>query len=194
MIAALRQYEEQKIRFAHWLHRHKLTHLIPMSPDGLSLAEEIPLPTLLPLCVMENRKDSLSLHSLWFLEKYVKAHPDKLPVAFLFLLDNIQIIRIEGSQRILGNILIHQLKGTRKTAPLDIVQEEVLIEHGFNWLISLETSVAVVANAIEMLYLLSPRHPWITPELIVQIEHLLHQGTTPAIHSRGSRILQKLKK
>lgn len=70
-------------------------------------------------------------------------------------------------------------------------QEEILIEHCFNWLINPKCPVAVVVNCLDILFNLRNKNPWIEYELKAQIQHLL-KNPTPALASRAKRIWKKL--
>ncbi len=178
-------YNLQHNRFLAWAEKHEMPHLADLIEDRFHLEE------ILEFCLLEQRKDSLALQSIWLVEKWTMYYKDHLKQSADFFVEHLSDIKNEGSLRILGNILINNYKVHGKTA-FTPKQSETVIEYGFNWLTNSSTSVAVVANAIEILYLFSETNDWIKPELIDQIQHLLRQGTTPAIHARANKFLKKL--
>lgn len=177
-------YQVQRTRFMLWLEKHDLHDISPLYDNGVDLHK------LLSLCVVEHTKNNLALHAIWFLEKYVIAHPADLSQSFHFLVTNRLKISIEGAQRILGNIYMHALKNSAGNTTEE--QDEELINAGFEWLTTPDKPIAVVANAIELLYILSLRHEWIKEALEAEISLLLERGTTPAIRSRGQKVLKLL--
>ncbi|POY37809.1 hypothetical protein C3K47_04550 [Solitalea longa] len=69
---------------------------------------------------------------------------------------------------------------------------EPAIEALFDWLIDPKTKIAVTAFAMETLYNLSFKFPWIKDELEEQIHFLMKNGSA-GIQSRGKKILAMLK-
>lgn len=61
----------------------------------------------------------------------------------------------------------------------------------FDWLINPKTPVAVQANALDVIFQLSPYHDWILEELKVILEQKLTSGS-PALISRAKRVLKKI--
>ncbi len=177
-------YQIQKTRFMLWLEKHELVDISPLREKHVDLEK------LLSLCVVEQTKNNLALHAIWFLEKYALAHKADLPTIFDFLVANRLRITIEGAQRILGNIYLQALKSSSYATTEQ--QDEELINCGFDWLTTADKSIAVVANSIELLYTMSLRHEWIKESLESEIGLLLERGTTPAIRSRGQKVLKQL--
>lgn len=60
----------------------------------------------------------------------------------------------------------------------------------FDWLINPKTPVAVQANALDVIFQLSPYHDWVLEELKVILQDKLVSGS-PALTSRAKRILKK---
>lgn len=178
------EFEKQKKRFLDWLEKHKLHAKNPIKNDQVILEK------LMPLC-FEERKDNLSLHACWLLEKYIKAFPEHAPLILPKVVKQLDHIQIAGSQRILGNILIETLS-KQNGYILSGEEEEAVIETTFNWLIAPGKAVAVVANCFEVLSYLSDKHPWVRDELIAQINFFTKEGSA-AVQARGKRMLKKLK-
>lgn len=177
-------YQMQKTRFMLWLEKHELLDISPLHD------KDVDLDKLLPLCVIEDTRNNLALHAIWFLEKYALAHTADLPIIFDFLLDNRLRITIEGAQRILGNIYLQALKSS--SCAITQEQDEELINCGFDWLTTPGKSIAVVANSFELLYTLSLRHEWIKEALESEIRLMLERGASPAVLSRGQKVLKLL--
>ncbi len=67
-----------------------------------------------------------------------------------------------------------------------------VIEATFDWLIDPATPVAVQANCLDVLLLLSGREPWLADELRAHIPFLADKGSV-ALKARGREVLKKLK-
>lgn len=80
----------------------------------------------------------------------------------------------------------------RKQPQLAQIDFEPLVEAAFEWLIDPGTPVAVQVNCLDILYAMQTRYPWIADELKEQTIFLLKNGT-PAMQSRGKKILKKLR-
>ncbi|MCL7986773.1 hypothetical protein M8998_02345 [Sphingobacterium sp. lm-10] len=186
-MTASEAYNNQKIRFTLWLEKHDRIDSNPIRERDIDLDQ------LLQLCVSKDVKSNLALHAIWFLEKYALAHTARLPYIFDFLVANLASVSIEGAQRILGNIFLQALKNLPQNTATE-GQEEALINCGFDWLTTPGKSIAVVANSFDLLYILSLRHAWIKEPLEAEISLLLERGTTPAIRSRGQKIVKQLHK
>ena len=81
----------------------------------------------------------------------------------------------------------HRANGIQLTQ----LQESLLIENCFDWLIS-DCKVASKVYAIKALYVLGRKFDWIHPELKNILEQNFHQQT-PAYQSVSKNILKKLK-
>lgn len=179
------ELQKQEKRFAEWLKKHKLQDLNPIK------SKEVQLERLLPLC-FEERSDKLSLNASWLLEKYIKAFPEHADRIVPHVVSQLEHVRIEGSQRILGNILIETLK-KKNNYDLSDQEEEIVIETTFNWLITPQKAVAVIANCFEVLGYLSDKHPWVKDELVAQIDFFIREGASVAVQARGKKTLKRLK-
>ncbi|MFD2744571.1 MULTISPECIES: hypothetical protein [Sphingobacterium] len=178
-------YQVQKTRFMLWLEKHALQASSPLKEDGVDIDQ------LLTLCITKDENHNMPLHAIWFLEKYVLAHTADLPNIFNFLVANRSNITIEGARRILGNIYLQALRSASCKTTEE--QDEQLISCGFDWLTTPGTSIAVLANSFELLYTLSLRHDWIIEALEVEISLLLERDASPAVRSRGQKVLKLLR-
>jgi len=75
--------------------------------------------------------------------------------------------------------------------PLSAQQKEKIIEHTFTWMIDPACALAVRCNCMDILYNLSQKNDWIQQEL-VQYIHLFLKTPTPAVSSRGKKILHRI--
>lgn len=180
------EYEKQKTRFEAWLHTHNLLELSPYIADILDVDKLLKL-------AFDERKDHLSLHASWLLEKYMMTNPPEKKKILDAVMTDIHHINIDGSRRILGNIVLQELK-ENATNNLPVAQSEALSELFFDWIISPACPVAVIANCYELLAYLSLRHVWIQDELHTLIEAHLSNGASAAVRSRGLRVKKWLKK
>ncbi|EFK56841.1 hypothetical protein [Sphingobacterium spiritivorum] len=179
------ELEKQIKRFLDVLKRNKQEYLSPIHSGKIDSR------ALFNLC-FDYYDSNLPLHASWLLEKYVKAEPHQLQLLHADIITKLNDVRIEGSQRIFGNILICILD-KRSNIVLNSDQEEIIIETIFNWMITPDKAVAVVANCFEILYYLSNKHSWVKEELAAQIEYFLKEGP-PSIQSRGKKILSRIRK
>lgn len=179
------ELKKQQKRFEDWLSKHNLVDLNPITP------QKVDLPLLLSLCY-DNRKDTLPLHAIWYLEKYIKVNREQLTEVIPSLVLHLGNLNCEGSERIAGNILLENFRKpmVHRFSPNE---KELIIEICFNWTISPDKAVAVVANCLEILYHLIDEQDWIREELFAQI-NVLENRSSPALNARGRKIRQKLKK
>jgi len=71
-------------------------------------------------------------------------------------------------------------------------QEECILEKSFNILDASDCPVAVQVNVMDILADLNKKHDWIANELRLRIELALEKDATPALKSRGNRILKRI--
>lgn len=71
-------------------------------------------------------------------------------------------------------------------------QEESILEKSFNILDNSDCPVAVQVNVMDILADLNKKHDWIANELRLRIELALEKEATPALKSRGNRILKRI--
>ncbi|WP_293915620.1 MULTISPECIES: hypothetical protein [unclassified Sphingobacterium] len=179
------ELQKQIKRFLDVLKRNKQEHLSPVQSGNIDSR------ALFNLC-FDHYESNLPLHASWLLEKYLKAERLQLQLLHSDIISRLNEVRIEGSQRIFGNIIICILD-KRSNIRLNSHQEEMIIETIFNWMITPDKAVAVVANCFEILYYLSNKHSWVKEELVAQIEYFLKDGP-PSIQSRGRKILSRIRK
>lgn len=86
--------------------------------------------------------------------------------------------------------LTKELKRERKFISEE--EEENLLEKTFQILNDVDCPIAVRCNAYDILMAYVPKHEWLAHELRIQIQFDLERSSTPALASRGMRILKKL--
>lgn len=164
-------------------------------PDLRSLGEDpsVPMAELHDLCYDE-LKPTLAFRSAWLLEYIAIYHPDRFARMADSFLSKFSSQRNPSCQRHFTNIL-RRLTHPRAPKPysgvLQSTDREQLVETIFNWLIDPRTPVAVQANCMDVLLHMSSEFVWVQDELKLQIEFLLRDGS-PAIQSRGKKVLEKL--
>lgn len=73
-------------------------------------------------------------------------------------------------------------------------QRKVILEKTFTCLLDLNCPIAVKVNCFDILFHLKNDEDWIQEELTTQLHLCISENPTPAIKSRGNRILKKLKR
>ncbi|ERJ59771.1 hypothetical protein [Sphingobacterium paucimobilis] len=96
--------------------------------------------------------------------------------------------------RSISKLLLELHKASKKGLDLpDEDNEEKLLEKTFQLLADTNCPIAVRCNAYDILLAFVVKHPWLAHELRIQIQFDLEKKNTPALSSRGLRILKKLK-
>lgn len=139
--------------------------------------------------------DAIAFRAAWLLENVFLQYPDVYLPDLKYLLSKINAVKSAGAKRHYAKIVMHL---TDKNAPAVIKAEvdhfdfEPTIEQLFDWMIDPKIKIAVKAFAAEALVNLRNRYDWITEELIEQLQFFMRNGS-PAIQSRGKRLLKELK-
>jgi len=182
--------EELVDRLSRVITKHYLIDLI-----ALGESDEIPVAILHHLCYQKGR-NPIAFRAAWILEYVASRYPHRFMEIFETFIGELPQQKNFSCLRHFTKIL---MMITGPQAPLDYVisykkiNRERLAEVVFNWLINAETPVAVQANCLDVLYNMSNELSWISEELRLQIEFLLREGS-PAIQSRGRKILAKLER
>lgn len=164
-------------------------------PDLSVLGEDaaVPMAELHALCY-DAGNPKLAFRAAWLLEYIAVHHPARFMVVAQIFLTRLPNQKNPSCQRHFTNIL-RRLTHPRAPEPYGQVirsaNREQLVETVFNWFIDPCTAVAVQANCMDVLLNMSGEFEWIRDELKLQIEFLL-RGGSPAIQSRGKKILEKL--
>ncbi|MDR2285238.1 MAG: hypothetical protein LBE37_18645 [Sphingobacterium sp.] len=82
---------------------------------------------------------------------------------------------------------------SKDTTLLSDEQEEGLLEKTFQVLAAVDCPIAVRCNAYDILFTLTIKHEWLAQELRTQILFDLEKNKTPALSSRGQKILKKIR-
>ncbi|WP_262246619.1 hypothetical protein [Parapedobacter soli] len=164
-------------------------------PDLSALGDDpdVPMAELLDLCY-EVDHPRLAFRAAWLLEYIAVQHPDRFSTVAGNFLVRLPTQKNPSCQRHFTNIL-RRLTHPKAPIPyknvIHLADREMLVETVFNWLIDPLTPVAVLANCMDVLLSFSEEFEWIREELKQQIEFLLRNGS-PAIQSRGKKVLEKL--
>lgn len=162
---------------------------------ALARNAEVPVERLHDLCY-DRSNDQIAFRSAWVLE-YIATHDEKrfspLLPTFMYGLPQLQN---RSCQRHFTKILMWI---TNPKSPetyrnfLLQADKDNLVEVVFGWLIDPDTPVAVQVNCLDIVLQLAGHADWIPEELEKQTHYLLRTGS-PAMQSRGKRVLEKLKK
>ena len=134
---------------------------------------------------------SVAFRSSWLLETIVINHPVKFSPYTYHFLEIYSLQTNPGCQRLFTKVMMLCLKNTEFGSKKYENILDRIVEATFDWLAG-DTPVAVKVNCMDVLYLLKSRKRWIEEELKAQIEFLMRDGS-PAIQSRGRRLLQQFK-
>ncbi|MEC3881274.1 hypothetical protein [Parapedobacter sp. 10938] len=154
---------------------------------------DVPMAALHDLCY-DAKNRMLAFRAAWLLEYIAVHHPDRFVTIAAPFLTRLPSQKNPSCQRHFTNIL---RRVTHPRAPqiyrdaLFATSREQVVETVFNWFIDPHTPVAVLANCMDVLSDFSEEFEWIREELKQQIEFLLRDGS-PAIQSRGKKVLEKL--
>jgi len=134
--------------------------------------------------------NQVSFRAAWLLEHICLQQPALIVPLYNTFLTELSKQKHWGTIRSYTKIAM--LATDLKTAiPQTHVQEKILVEQAFNWLIDPKCPVAILVNCLDILCNLRTNNPWITAELKEQIHHLLKKPT-PALASRAKRVLKKI--
>ncbi|MES3017540.1 MAG: hypothetical protein V4721_07175 [Bacteroidota bacterium] len=159
--------------------------------EAMSLAAENTnaLIGVLDLCLHCNYE--IAFRAAWILEIAAENNPEEFGL-YLDEFTNVYInLRNLSGQRHFTKILMSLTKNAGRRDLLSEQKLAILVETTFEWLIDLQTPVAVRVNCMDILFNLKDKSDWIADELRAQIEFQLQNGS-PALQSRGKRILNKL--
>ncbi|WP_149348975.1 hypothetical protein [Pedobacter sp. BS3] len=153
--------------------------------------DSLSLPELLDMCFYH--RTEIAFRAAWILEHVTTHYPERFVPYLADFLSRYPKQQNPSCQRHFTNILIFltgnraEKKGIRLTG-YDMLP---IVETTFNWLIAVDTAIAVKANCMEVLYNLRHTADWITEELHQQLLFLQRDGG-PAIQSRSRKIMEKL--
>lgn len=154
---------------------------------------DVPTADLHDLCY-DAKHRRLAFRAAWLLEHIAVRHPDQFSTVAGKFLARLPTQRNPSCQRHFTNILRRLTHPRAPRIYQDVLlstNREQLVETVFNWFIDPRTPVAVQANCMDVLFQLNYEFTWIREELKLQIEFLLRDGS-PAIQSRGKKVLEKL--
>lgn len=139
---------------------------------------------------------TIAFRASWILETLVLQYPELFfPVLDQFLQD-FPNQHNPSCQRHFTRILMtvqDKKSPARFREALGASDREALVEAVFDLLIDPKTPLAVLANSMDVLFAFSTEYDWIRDELSLQLDRLLDRGS-PALNSRGKRLLKKMYK
>lgn len=134
----------------------------------------------------------LAFRSAWYIEHFF------LKDERLYALYGADIIDIYCNTanwsvlRSYSKLLMWMLSKKNKQFTLSEEQEERILEKSFVILDDSSCPVAVQVNVMDILADLIKKYDWIANELRIRIELALEKEATPALKSRGNRILKRI--
>lgn len=143
-----------------------------------------------------HKNQVLGFRAGWLLESIAESDPGRFAPVLPEFLSGLSGQKNLSCQRHFSKILMFV---TDRKAPesyrnaLAAADREDIVETVFGWLIDPGTPVAVSANCMDVLYYFSKEFSWVGDELALQVECLMDRGNSPALHSRGKRVLKKLR-
>lgn len=156
------------------------------------LLKTISLEELVFLCA-STRDSRTSFRAAWALEHILIKNRDLLQQTTKKLIESYFTITNWSVLRSLTKLIIEITNESRQHShSLSEEEEEKLLAKTFNILSDIDCPIAVRCNAYDIIFALIPQHEWLANELRIQIKFDLEKNTTPALLSRGLRILKKL--
>jgi hypothetical protein len=136
----------------------------------------------------------IAFRAAWILENIFLQDPTRYEADLEYLISRIKEVKHASCQRHYAKIMMHIT--TKKTTwiireKLQKIDLEPVVEQCFDWMIDPKVLVAVKVFAIEALFNLRYRYPWVKEELENQIRFLMRNGTA-AMQSRGRKLLALL--
>ena len=154
--------------------------------------EQFALPGLIDITFHPNK--NIAFRAAWILENLFLQKPERYVNDMAYLLLRIKDVENPGCKRHYAKIVMHI---TLPKAPLSIQQKlaeidlEPVAEQFFDWIIDPKVLIAVKVFAVQALFNIRHRYPWIAEELANQIQFLMRNGSA-AIQSRGKKLLSQL--
>ncbi|MBS1503589.1 MAG: hypothetical protein JST32_16085 [Bacteroidetes bacterium] len=137
---------------------------------------------------------NIAFRAAWILENFFLKKPGAYSDDLEYLVSRVKDVTWPSCQRHYAKIMMHI---TAKKAPpiirekLETMDLEPIVEKLFDWVIDPKVLIAVKVFSLEALFNLRGQYTWITDELKEQTKFLMRDGT-PAIQSRGRKLLSKL--
>lgn len=154
--------------------------------------QQFALPGLIDITFHPNK--NIAFRAAWILENLFLQKPERYLNDLGYLLLRIKDVENPGCKRHYAKIVMHI---TSPKAPLSIQQKlaeidlEPAAEQFFDWIIDPKVLIAVKVFAVQALFNIRHRYPWIAEELANQIQFLMRNGSA-AIQSRGKKLLSQL--
>ena len=157
---------------------------------AVSVVESHLIPELIDLTFHKEAK--FAFHAAWILENVWICYANEFNKHILFFSERYHFQENQSCRRHFTNIMM-DLAAERRLQVLGSDLKMQLVETTFRWLIDPPTPVAVKVNCLDILFFMRDEDDWIAEELREQTVYLLKDGS-PAMQSRGKKILQKLQR
>ena len=144
---------------------------------------------LIMLCLNSNYE--VAFRAAWILELFAGTSPEHFDEHLNDFFATYVILRNQSGQRHFTKILMRITNMHSKLDCIPITDLEAIVATTFEWMIDLQTPVAVRVNCMDILYNLKSKDDWIEDELRAQIDFQLRSGSA-ALQSRGKKLLHKL--
>lgn len=155
---------------------------------NLNILESISLEEL--IFISRSTQDQrASFRAAWTLEHILLNNNKLLHQYQEELIDLYMVSENWSTLRSVSKILIRL---TKELKFIEEHKEEKLLEKTFQVLSDINCPIAVRCNAYDIIFALTPKYEWLTNELRIQIQFDLEKNSTPALSSRGLRVLKKL--
>lgn len=157
------------------------------------LLKEINLHNLLEWSILE-KEPRLCFRSSWALEHILLKNNKHIDNIYEELVENYSQVKNWSSLRSYSKLMMWLLSKKNETIILSEYELEKILEKSFKIIEDITCPVAVKVNAYDILFGLIPYYDWLANELKLLIELDLEKENTPALRSRGIKILNKLDK
>ncbi|MDB5025390.1 MAG: hypothetical protein JWP78_3145 [Mucilaginibacter sp.] len=137
---------------------------------------------------------NVAFRAAWILENLFLQKPEHYLNDMDYLLWRIKDVKNPSCKRHYAKIV---MRITSLKVPLNIERKladinlEPATEQLFDWIIDPKVLIAVKVFAVQALFNIRHRYPWVAEELANQIRFLMHNGSA-AIQSRGKKLLSQL--
>lgn len=165
---------------------------IRVSEVSSSIFELHPLNQLFILSLQTDDKQ-IAFRAAWIIETVFLKEPHYFPNYSRQVIDAYNKTENWSCLRSYTKLVMWILSPKNKFPTLESGQRKRILEKTFACLLDLNCPIAVKVNCFDILYYLKNDEDWIQEELTALISLCISENPTPAIKSRGNRLLKKLK-
>ncbi|TJZ53255.1 hypothetical protein FAZ15_18025 [Sphingobacterium olei] len=166
---------------------------IRVSEVSSSIFELYPLDGLFSLSLQADDKQ-IAFRAAWIIETIFLREPHYFTDYTQRVIDAYIQTNNWSCLRSYTKLVMWILSSKNKSTSPAYDQRKVILEKTFACLLDLTCPIAVKANCFDILFYLENDEDWIKEELTAQLHICISENPTPAIKSRGNRILKKLKR